>query len=125
MTPNIIKLEFNQLDSLTALGERMKEAAVEALLQQAHVMAGLAQIYVPVDTGSLRDSIRVERGGEGQFWSQVKVRAGGYIENPKQPGHTVSYAAFVEAKQPFMAPAWAQVEPTVVDVIRARVESAI
>jgi hypothetical protein len=122
--PNVIKLELNQADILMMLPERMKEAAVEALLQQAHVMAGLAQIYVPVDTGSLRDSIRVERGGEGQFWSQVKVRCGSYIVNPKT-GRLVDYAAFVEAKQPFMAPAWAEVEPTIVDAIWTRVESAI
>lgn len=124
MAANVIKLELNQADVLMVLAERMKEAAVEALLQQAHVMAGLAQIYVPVDTGSLRDSIRVERGGEDQFWSQIKVRAGGYITNPKT-GRLVDYAALVEAKQPFMAPAWAEVEPTVVDAIRARMESAL
>lgn len=98
----------------------MKEWAFEVLMQQAQLMRGLAQIYVLVDTGSLRDSIRVERGGEGEHWRQVSVRAGGYVTNPKT-GRLVDYAVFVEAKQPFMQPAYEQVRLTIIDMIKANV----
>jgi hypothetical protein len=83
-------------------------------------MKGLAQIYVPVDTGSLRDSIRVERGGEGEKWRRVRIRAGGYATNPKT-GKLVNYAGIVEVKYPYMRPAFDEVEPTIADMIRARV----
>jgi len=106
---------------LAVLPEKMLEFAFEVLLQQAELMKGLAQIYVPVDTGSLRDSIRVERGGEGEKWRRVRVRAGGYVENPKHPGHTVNYAWIVEQRYPFMRPAFEEVKPMIVDMIKARV----
>jgi hypothetical protein len=84
-------------------------------------MKGLAQVYVPVDTGSLRDSIRIERGGETLSWRQVRVRAGGYIVNPKQPGHTVNYALFVEQRFPYMRPAFEEVKATIAEMIKAQV----
>jgi len=108
-------------ERLANLPEKMLEWAFEVLLKQAELMKALAQVYVPVDTGSLRDSIRVERGGESLNWRQVRVRAGGYIVNPKQPGHTVSYALFVEQKQPYMRPAFEEVKPTIAEMIKAEV----
>jgi hypothetical protein len=105
---------------LAVLPEKMLEFAFEVLLQQAELMKGLAQIYVPVDTGSLRDSIRVERGGEGEKWRRVRIRAGGYVTNPKT-GKLVNYAGVVEAKFPYMRPAFDEVEPTIADMIRTRV----
>ena len=84
---------------------------VEACLQRnIELFKGLAQVYVRVDTGSLRDSIRIERGGEGKRWHVYRLRAGGYVVNPKS-GRLVDYAAAVEAKYPFMAPAWSEVQP--------------
>jgi len=105
---------------LAVLPEKMLVFAFEVLLQQAELMKGLAQIYVPVDTGSLRDSIRVERGGEGEKWRRVRIRAGGYVTNPKT-GKLVNYAGIVEAKIPYMRPAFDEVEPTIADMIRTRV----
>jgi HK97 gp10 family phage protein len=112
--------------SLATLPEKMLDYAQEVLLNQAHVMVGLAQIYVPVDTGSLRDSIRVERGGEGKAWREVRVRAGGYITNPKT-GKRVNYSNFVEfgtsrmSAQPFMRPAWEEVKPTILEMLKNNV----
>jgi len=87
------------------------DATVEEVLDQgAHLVVGLAKIYVHVDTGSLRDSIRVERGGEGLHWRQFSVRAGGYVVNPKT-GRFVDYAGIVEEKYPFLWPALEEVAP--------------
>ena len=89
---------------LLMLPERIMDAAWEIIIQKVTLAKGLAQVYVLVDTGSLRDSIRVERGGEGQNYRQIRLRAGGYVTNPKT-GRLVDYAAFIEAKSPFIAPA--------------------
>ena len=96
---------------------KILEGAEEAIMQVAHLMVGYAQVHVRVDTGSLRDSIRVERGGRGMHWREVKVRAGGYIVNRKT-GKLVNYAAAVEAKYPYMHPAWNEVQPEAQDIIR-------
>lgn len=109
---------------LAELPIKMLEWAEEVLIKQAELMKGLAQVYVPVETGSLRDSIRVERGGLGKFWREVRVRAGGYVTNPKS-GKLVDYAVFVEAKQPFMAPAFEEVRPTIADMIRLNVAQKV
>lgn len=107
----------NVKQKLAELPEKMVEYAFEVLIKQAQLMRDLAQVYCPVDTGSLRDSIRVERGGEGKGWREVRVRAGGYITNPNT-GRKVDYAAYQEygtryiAPRAFMAAAYAEVKPT-------------
>jgi len=98
---------------------KLLDGAFEAILEAAHLMQGLAQVYVLVDTGSLRDSIRVERGGEGMHWRRVKVRAGGYVTNPKT-GHLVDYAVHVERMHPYMRPAWESVRSQVEEIIRRK-----
>ena len=120
MSINLNLSETYVKEKLAQLPEKMLEWAFEVLLEQAHLMAGLAQVYAPVDTGSLRDSIRVERGGEGLHWRQVKVRAGGYIVNPKS-GRLVNYAAVVEQRQPYMRPAYEEVRPVIAEMIKASV----
>ena len=109
---------------LAMLPEKMLDWAFEVLLDQAHLMQGLAQVYVRVDTGSLRDSIRVERGGEGKHWRVVSVRAGGYIVNPKT-NRLVNYAAVVEAKYPYMRPAYEDVRNTIKQMIETKVVSMV
>jgi len=105
---------------LAQLPEKMLEFAEEALLKQCQLIVALAQVNVAVDTGSLRDSIRVERGGSGQHWRQFSVRAGGYVVNPKS-GQLVNYAWIVELRQPFLRPAVEEVKPTIADMIEANV----
>jgi hypothetical protein len=118
-----IKLDLadpNIKQKLATLPEKMLEWAFEVLMQQAEVMKGYAQVYVPVDTGSLRDSIRVERGGEGLHWREVKVRAGGYVTN-RRTGRLVDYALPVEARTPFMRPAFEIMRSTIAEMIKAAV----
>jgi len=126
MTGNVIKYDFGGVlkTDLAQLPEQMLDYAEEVLLDQAHMMKGLAQILVRVDTGSLRDSIRVERGGRKLHWRTVRVRAGGYVTNP-DTGRKVDYAAVVERKYPFMQPAWDSVKGTVVLMIEQRVVNGV
>lgn len=105
---------------LANLPENMLNWAEEVLLEQAHLMVGYAQITVNVDTGSLRDSIRVERGGEGLHWRQFRVRAGGYVTNPKTH-RKVDYAVHVENRFPFMLPAYEMIKPTLEQMLRDRI----
>jgi hypothetical protein len=113
-------------DKLAVLPEKMLEYAYEVMMDQAHLIVGLAQMYVPVDTGSLRDSIRVERGGENLNWRQIKVRAGGYVANPKT-GRFVDYAVFQEKGTRyipgtfFLTLAVQEVAPTIKAMIEAKV----
>jgi len=101
---------------IAAIPEKLLEGVEQAIMEAAHLMVGLAQVHVRVDTGSLRDSIRVERGGQGLHWRQVRVRAGGYIVNPKTD-KLVHYATIVEFKYPYMRPAFEEVRPQIVDII--------
>jgi HK97 gp10 family phage protein len=116
----------NVKETLAVLPEKMLEQAYEVMMAQAHLIVGLAQIYCPVDTGSLRDSIRVERGGEGLHWRGVKVRAGGYVTNP-DTGRTVDYAVYQEEGtrymmgRHFLSQAVEEVQPTIADMIKAGV----
>jgi len=114
----------NIREKLAELPEKMADYAYEALMQQAQLIVGLAQVYCPVDTGSLRDSIRAERGGLGKHWREVRVRAGGYVTNPKT-GRRVDYAVYVEATQPFLRPAVEQVMPTIAAMIQQNVVNKI
>jgi hypothetical protein len=118
-----IKLDVSDTyvkDKLAVLPEKMLEYAYQVMMEQAHLIVGLAQVNVPVDTGSLRDSIRVERGGEGLNWRQIKVRAGGYVVNPKT-GKLVNYAIYQELKTGFLRLAVEEVKPTIAGMIESRV----
>lgn len=102
---------------ITEIPNKLLEGAFEAINEAADLMVGFAQVYVLVDTGSLRDSIRKERGGQGKHWRVVRVRAGGYITNPKTK-KIVDYAVHVERRKPYMKPAWENVRPQVEEIIR-------
>lgn len=95
---------------IATLKDRIDNIAENVVNQVANLIVGYAKINVPVDTGSLRDSIRRESGDEG--WLTKKVRAGGYIVNPKT-GRLVDYAAFVEGRYGFMESAVWQAEAEV------------
>lgn len=102
---------------ISEIPNKILEGAFEAINEVADLMVGYAQVYVLVDTGSLRDSIRKERGGKAKHWRVVRVRAGGYVTNPKT-GKIVDYAVHVERKRPYMKPAWESVRPQVEEIIR-------
>ena len=102
---------------LDAVPDKLLEAALEAMLEQAQLIKGLAQVRVRVKTGSLRDSGRVERGGKDKHWAKVSVRFGGYVINP-DTGKLVNYAGIVEERWPYLRPAVAEVRPQIASVIR-------
>ncbi len=73
------------------------------------MVQGLAQVFVHVDSGVLRDSVRIEITTNNEQVKTVAVKAGG-IDAP--------YAAIIEAKYPFMAPAFDQVKPEIEDALK-------
>lgn len=112
-----LNLDFYDLEAIEAESERMRMMLVKIeteldleleriFLEHAEMMKGLAQTYVRVDTGSLWKSIRIERLAK----HHIAVRAGGYIVNPKSH-KIVDYQTIVEAKYPYMRPAYEQVLP--------------
>lgn len=118
-----IKYDFsdpNIKQKIAELPEKMLKYAEEALSKQCDLIVGIAKVNVMVDTGSLRDSIRKERGGMGKHWRQFKVRAGGYIMNPRT-GKLVNYAVYVEQRYPFLRTAVMMVMPTIAEMIKANV----
>jgi HK97 gp10 family phage protein len=79
------------------LADRMTDAAYQALVNRAEFMRDMAKALVPVNRGFLRDSIRVETVASTGEKRTVHVIAG---------NSAVKYARYVEAKQPFMQPAF-------------------
>jgi len=124
---NVIRLDLEKgtvKQDLAMLPEKMLEAAYEELLQQAELMKGYAQINVRVDTGSLRDSIRIERTAPTHHLHRmVRVRAGGYVTNPKT-GKIVDYAAIIEQRFPYMRPAFDAIRSDLGELIKRRVVEA-
>jgi len=109
---------------IAAIPNALLEGAAEAILEAAYLVLGIAQVRVRVKTGSLRDSGRVERGGQGMHWRQVRVRFGGYVTNP-DTGKLVDYAAVVEAKYPYLRPAVEEVRPQIETIIRRICEAEV
>lgn len=113
-----LEIQWDNLDDYrTHLARTMPKAfedsVIEALNETAIDAKARAKELVPVDTGSLRKSIRRER----HAWPAGKitytgVRAGGYIVNPRTK-KLVDYARYVcygtsrQRPQPFMRPALA------------------
>lgn len=85
-------------------------ASIRTLQRVAYIAKARAKQLVPVDTGSLRKSIRVERyeRPEGNI-TYTGISAGGYIVNPRTHS-LVNYAFYVEygtarsRPQPFIRP---------------------
>jgi hypothetical protein len=105
---------------LATLIEKMPDWAEEVLIERAEYARDLAQVLVRVLTGSCRDSIRVERGGKGAHWRQIRFRAGGYIVNP-MTGRLVDYAGYLENLYPFMRPAFMAIRPDLAELIKNHV----
>jgi len=117
-------IQYNNVEvlkqDLADLPEKMLDWAEEVLLDRAYLMLGIAQLNVRVDTGSLRDSGRIERGGMGKHWRRIRVRFGGYVTNPKT-GRLVDYAVIVERKYPFLRPAYEEIKGDVGFLIAQKV----
>lgn len=95
-------------DRIRAVLDRVEDGldakVSEALSVVADKVKEDAKDYCPVDTGSLKASIRREAVARtsGNTWG-IGVRAGGYVTNPKT-GQKVNYAAHVEFGTSRMAP---------------------
>ena len=111
-------------EDIARLPEKMLEFAFEVMMKQAELMRDLWQVGIRVDTGSARDSIRIERGGEGEHWRRVRVRGGGYIVNPKS-GRLVDYMGILEAKYGAGRMAFEEVKPTIAEMVKARVVEGV
>ena len=87
---------FNKLNVFPAL---LKKNAINEAQRSAEECAQIARSLVPVDTGALKSSIRVERDEE-LGWSVV-VGDG----DDTTYGHFVEYGTVHQAAQPYMTPA--------------------
>lgn len=101
---------------LARLPNDFDAAAKEALEEAGDFMKMVAKALVLVDTGTLRKTIRKERGAE----NTLTVRAGGYFINPKT-GKICDYATYVEIRSPFMQPAYDMTKPFLKQKIREKV----
>jgi len=97
---------------LAEIQSHLDPKTVEGLEEVADKIKEDAKELCPVDTGSLRKSIRKEKELTSlyPFTYTVGIAAGGQVKNPKT-GREVDYAAHVEfgtsrmPPQPFMGPA--------------------
>jgi len=110
-------LDFYDLEALEADSDRVRAILVKVeseldpeleriFLEAAEMMKAIAQTLVPVRTGSLQKSIRIERMAK----HHIAVRSGGYIVNPLTK-KIVDYQTYVEARTPYMRPAYEQTLP--------------
>lgn len=90
---------------------RLAEATEEQLTDVATAIRDDAKSLAPVDTGSLKQSIRLQvYHKSGTFVKKVGVSAGGYVTNPKTK-RKVDYASYQEfgtskmPPHPYMRPA--------------------
>jgi HK97 gp10 family phage protein len=99
------------LSKIHDLPEKLRQEALEIIQANAELIAGYAQIFVPVKTGKLRDSITVTSKVDGAV-----VTAG----NAKAP-----YAEYVEAKTPFFAPAVQLVMPQLIQQLTDKLQETV
>ena len=99
------------ISRLVRLKEALDPAAVKSIRRVADEIRDTAKSLSPVDTGSLKKSIRkgsYARPAKHVF--SIRVTAGGHITNPKTK-RKVDYASYVEfgtsrtKAQPFLGPA--------------------
>jgi HK97 gp10 family phage protein len=110
---------------LAELKERLDPAVEAELKEFAEACRDMAKIFVPIDTGSLQKSIRVQNYTREGGTHRIGVSAGGYITNPKS-GRKVDYAAHVEfgtsrmRPRPYMRPAYEMVKKGVAEALKER-----
>ena len=110
-------------EKLSNLDVKLSKALDEALNEIAEKIRDDAKSLVPVDTGALRKSIRIEKKGE----LQVSVVAGdGGVINPRT-GREVDYAGYVEFgtsrmnPKPYMQPALEKNRDELLNIVRRKI----
>jgi HK97 gp10 family phage protein len=126
-----VSVEISGSAELTArlenLASRMGELSDEALVELAERIVDDAKALCPVDTGSLRRSIRYERDPDGSI---VIAAGGGGVVNPRTR-REVDYAAYVEfgtsrlPAQPFLQPALEKNLPNLEGLFSGKIEEAV
>ncbi|MEM2351651.1 MAG: HK97 gp10 family phage protein [Thermoproteota archaeon] len=112
---------------IESLSGRLNELSDEALAELAERIVEDAKALCPVDTGSLRRSIRWERDSSGGV---VIAAGGGGIINPRTK-REVDYAAYVEfgtsraPAQPFLQPAIEQNIQVLEAILGGKIEEAV
>ncbi|MEM2163907.1 MAG: HK97 gp10 family phage protein [Candidatus Bathyarchaeia archaeon] len=112
---------------LESLSDRLGELSDEALAELADRIVEDAKSLCPVDTGSLRRSIRWERDPSGGV---IIAAGGGGVINPRTK-REVDYAAYVEfgtsraPAQPFLQPAIEQNISALEEILAKKIEGAV
>jgi HK97 gp10 family phage protein len=112
---------------LENLASRIDELSGEALIELAEQIVDDAKALCPVDTGSLRRSIRYERDPDGSI---VIAAGGGGVVNPRTR-REVDYAAYVEfgtsrsPAQPFLQPALEKNLPNLEGLFSGKIEESV
>lgn len=107
---------------LNAYAEGVDPATVKNLDAVAELIRDHARTIVPVDTGSLRKSIRREKIVVQGKVKRISIRAGGYVTNPRS-NRKVDYASYVEfgtsrmRAQPFLRPAYVRYRKKLIEAI--------
>jgi len=111
----------NYILSTTAGLGQLDQVLDDDLKAGLEEIVAYAQVYAPVDTGRLRDSIRYE-GGNREYT---------IIADPKNPNTGRGYAVYVETgtskmpAQPYMRPALDQVMPKLVEMLKGDLERIV
>ena len=112
---------------LERLASRIGELSGEALVGLAEHIVEDAKALCPVDTGSLKRSIRYERDPDGSI---IIAAGGGGVINPRTR-REVDYAAYVEfgssrsPAQPFLQPALEKNLPNLEPLLSGKIEEAV
>jgi HK97 gp10 family phage protein len=126
-----LSVEISGSAELTArlerLASRIGELSGEALVELAEHIVEDAKALCPVDTGSLKRSIRYERDPDGSI---IIAAGGGGVINPRTR-REVDYAAYVEfgssrsPAQPFLQPALEKNLPNLEPLLSGKIEEAV
>lgn len=117
----------NLIARLVRVQKKLPRDADEAITDVAVLIRDTAKGLVPVDTGTLKKSIRLQRTARpAGVTRQIGVLAGGRFVNPKS-GRIVNYALFVERgtsrmrPQPYMGPAVQKHAPELARILKRKV----
>ena len=113
-----IQVKFNHIPNLT---DSMRANAIEAVAKAAFDIEAHAKTLVPVDTGTLKNSIQrtIDDGGLA-----ATIPAGDGSTPPGSTTASAEYGLYVEygtkysRAQPFMRPAAEKVRPAFIEVMR-------
>ena len=126
MDASKVFLLINLYSRLTSLMPALREDIRSDLISIAEDIVMIAKGLVPVDTGALKESIRVEEKNKKVY----ATAGGGGVTNPKT-GRIVDYAAHVEygtsrvPAHPYMRPAFDRVRKEIKQEIRNTIKEFI